>query len=150
MRGRPGTGRSSKRAKKSTRSKTARTRTGRTAAKKAKVPAKKPAKKKAVRKTAAPARKKSTARKSPAAKTSAKRTAKRAPRGARKETFGEGNYTATREIRDQETGFVRRNKNRITSIGEDVAAALEGHEGEEPKEAGEEAHSHSHSPDDEG
>ncbi|HEX4156959.1 MAG TPA: hypothetical protein VHY79_00660 [Rhizomicrobium sp.] len=151
MRGRPGTGRGSKSAKKSTRSKTARVRTGRAAAKKAKSPAKK----KATRKTAAaPARKKltakrSTARKSVAKKTSAKRSVKRTPRPARKEVFGEGKSTASREFRDQQTDFVRRNRNRIESLGEETEAALEGDEGPEPEEAEEEAGSRGHSEDDE-
>jgi hypothetical protein len=159
MRGRPGTRRGSKSAKKSTRSKTARTKTGRAATKKAKAPAKKakapakktPAKKKPVRKAAAaPARKKPTARKPAAKKTVAKRSTKRTPRSARKEVFGEGNYTASREFRDQQTDFVRRNRNRIESPGEEAEAALEGNEGPKLEEAEEEARSHSHSPDDEG
>jgi hypothetical protein len=151
MRGRPGSRRGSKSAKKSTRSKTTRAKTGRVAIKKAKVPAKKKAKRKT---TAAPARKKSTARKSTARKsaarkTSAKRTTKPTPRATRKEVFGEGNYTASREFRDQQTDFVRRNRNKIESLGKEAEAALEGGEHEEFEEAEEEARSHSHSPNDE-
>jgi hypothetical protein len=162
MRGRPGTRRGSKSAKKSTRSKTARSRAGRAATKKAKAPAKK----KAARKTsAAPVRKKSTARKpaarkstarksaarkSAAKKTSAKRSTKRTVRPVRKDVFGEGNYTASREFRDQQTDFVRRNKDRIEPLGEEAEAALEGAEGSELEEAENEARSHSHSPEDEG
>jgi hypothetical protein len=156
MRGRPGTRRGSKGAKITTRSKTARARTGRAATKKA---PKAPAKKKATRKTAAPARKKAApkkavarktaARKSVAKKATAKRTTRRAPRATRKEVFGEGNYTASREFRDQETAFVRRNRNKIEAMGEEAEAALEGDEGEELEQAEEEARSHSHSPGDE-
>ncbi len=148
MRGRPGTRRGSKSAKKSTRGKAARTRTGRAAVRKsAKKTTKKkaPAKKKITRRAAAPGRKKSAAKKSPARKTGAKRTAKRA---ARKEVFGEGNYTASREFRDQETNFVRRNRKKIKSMGEEARAALEGNEGEELEAAEDEARSHSHSPGD--
>ena len=109
--------------------------------------------KNASRKTvAAPARKKSTGRKAVAKKTTAKRTTKRTPRAARKEVFGEGNYTAAREFRDQETNFGRRNRQKIESPGEEVKAALEGdegNEGEELEHAEEEARSHSHSPDEE-
>lgn len=145
MRGRTGTRRGSKATKKSTRSKAARARTGRAATRKAtkKTAKKAPAKKKVTRKTAAPARKKSAAKKTPPRKTGAKRAAKRA---VRKEVFGEGNYTASREFRDQQTGFVRRNRRRIESMGENAEAALEGDEGEQLREAEEEARSHSHSP----
>ncbi|HEX3666780.1 MAG TPA: hypothetical protein VHU23_16260 [Rhizomicrobium sp.] len=77
-----------------------------------------------------------------------KRATKRTLRGARKEVFGEGNYTASREFRDAQTGFVRRNRNEIESMGEKAEAALEGDEGEELEEAEDEARSHSHSPGD--
>ena len=90
-----------------------------------------------------------TARKSPAKKVVAKRTTKRTPRAARKEVFGEGNYTAAREFRDQETGFVRRNRNKIASLAEEAESALEGEEGEELEEAEDEARSHSHAREDE-
>jgi hypothetical protein len=161
MRGRPGTARGSKSAKKSTRSKSAPAKTGRAATKKATKKAAKKAltKKKVTRKTAAPARKKSIAKKSVAKKSVAKKSAikkivakkqtvKRTPRTARKEVFGEGNYTASREFRDQETKFVRRNKSKIESMGEEAEAALEGAEGGELEQAEEEARSHSHSPGD--
>ena len=151
MRGRPGTRRGSKKAKKSARTKTTPAKTGRAATKKAKSPVKKKVAKKSA---AAPTRKKttarkSTARKSAAKKTSAKRFSKRVPRTARKEVSGEGNYTASREFRKQQTDFVRRNKNRIETLGEEAEVALEGAEGEELEEAEEEARSHSHSPADE-
>jgi hypothetical protein len=157
MRGRPGAERGSKSAKKSTRSKTTRAKTGRVATKKKKTPAKKaPTKKtkvkmkKAVRKiAAAPTRKKSAAKKSPAKKAVAKRTTNRAARTTRKEILGEGNYTASREFRDQQTEFVRRNRGRIEQLGEEAEAALEGDEREELEEAEDEARSHSHSPDEE-
>jgi hypothetical protein len=152
MRGRPSTRRGSKGAKKSTRTKTTRAKSGRPATKKAKAPAKK----KVARKTpaAAPARKKVTAKKSAAKKSTAKkvtakRPTKRTPRTSRKEVFGEGNYTASREFRGQQTKFVRRNRDKIESLGEEAAAALEGEEGAELEAAEDEARSHSHSPGDE-
>jgi hypothetical protein len=123
MRGRPGK-RSTKSAKKSTRTKTARAKTGRAGARKA---AKAPAKKKAARKAAAPGRKKSAAKKTKAVKKTTKRTA----RPSRKEVFGGGNYTASREFRNEETDFARRDQ------------------GTELEEAEEEAGAHSHSPGDE-
>ncbi|HEY3638565.1 MAG TPA: hypothetical protein VGK90_10480 [Rhizomicrobium sp.] len=150
MAGRPGARRGSKSAKKSVRGKTARARTGRVATRKA---AKAPAKKKAAKKAAVPARKKIVAKKPVAKKSAAKRkSAKRAtkptPRAVRKEVFGEGNYTAARDFRENETRFVRRNRNKIEKLGKDAEAALDGDEGEELEAAEEEARSHSHSPGD--
>jgi len=146
MRGRPGTRRGSKGAKKSTRNKATRAKTGRSAIRKVKAPAKK----KAARKAAAtPARKKSTAKKSGVKKTSAKRITKRTPRSSKKEVFGEGNYSASRDLRDRETDFVRRNRNKIESPGKEADMVLEGDEGEKTEELDEEARSRSHSPGDE-
>ena len=141
MKGRPGTRRGSKGAKKSTRSKTTRAKSGRPAAKKAKAAAKKKVGRKT---TAAPARKKSTAkkstaRKSGARKVTAKRATKRTPRTSRKEVFGEGNYTASREFRGQQTKFVRRNDDKVESLGEEAEAAVEADEGTELEADEEEA-----------
>jgi hypothetical protein len=92
------------------------------------------AKRKTGRKRSAPARK----------KTGRQTTARgRTPARARKEVFGEGNYTASREFRSEQTGFVRRNKNRIPQMGEEAAKALDSSEGEDLRQAEDTARSHS-------
>jgi len=78
------------------------------------------------------------------ARRSTKATSKTGGRSrVRQDVFGEGNYTASREFRQEQTGFVRRNKNRIPEMGEDAAKALEGREGNELRQAEESARAHS-------
>jgi hypothetical protein len=84
-----------------------------------------------------------------AKKTTARKTARRSPGAPRKEVFGEGNYTASREFRRGQTNFVRRNRNKIPKLGEAAETALEGGEGRELEEAEDRGRSHSHSPDEE-
>lgn len=98
------------------------------------------------RKTKAAAKRK-TGRKASARatkKTSRKTTSRSAGRGRqRKEVFGEDNYTASREFRRDQTGFVRRNRDRLPEMGEEAAAALDGSEGNELRQAEDTARSHS-------
>ncbi|HEY2444833.1 MAG TPA: hypothetical protein VGI20_03750 [Rhizomicrobium sp.] len=68
-------------------------------------------------------------------------TARRAPA----EVLGEGNYTAAREFGRAETGFVRRNRNKIARLGQAAETALEGDEGKTLEDAAGRAASHSHS-----
>jgi hypothetical protein len=118
-----------KRAKKS-KKKTKAKRTVRRTAKKAKV-TKRPAKRSKAKHAKAPVRK-------------AKKAAKPARKAVRKEVLGEGNYTASREFRDAETNFVKKNKARIPAMGKAAEKALEGPEGDDLRHAEEEAKSHSH------
>lgn len=151
MRGRPKTRRASKGARKSTRRKTGRSkaarsksaRTKRAKSRKAPTARRKTARKSVSRRKAAS--KKSATRKSSARKTTARRAAPRSPQSTRKEVFGEGNYTAARDFRRDETSFVRRNRNRIPELGEKAAEALDGPEGRDLAEAEAEARSRSHS-----
>jgi hypothetical protein len=125
------------------------------ARKKKKSPARaKPAKKRRVavkRKTAKPARGKKVAAKSTAKRGKVKaRKAKPAPRKSKpakkKDVIGEGNYTASRNFREQETAFVQRNKRRIPKLGKEAEQALEGPEGKDLMAAEAEARGHSHAP----
>ena len=104
------------------------------------------------RKTSKAAAKPKTARRAGAAKkkassksaSRAKNALRASGRGrARKEVFGEGNYTAAREFRRQQTGFVQRNKSRIPEMGEQAAQALEGAQRADLREAEDIARSHS-------
>jgi hypothetical protein len=144
MRARAGKGRKTNKTKKRTksarpaRSKTAKTKTRKAVRSRA---TKSPARKKAARKAAprkTPPRKAATAK--------SRRTPRRKPA---REIFGEGNYTASREFREDQTGFVRRNKNRIRAMGEQAEAALDGKEGADLEAAEDRARSRSHSPGDE-
>jgi hypothetical protein len=101
-------------------------------AKKAKKPVRKVASKKPVRKTAA---KKAPVKKAPAKKAKKSR-----------EVLGEGNYTASRRFRTEETAFVKRNKAKIPAMGKAAEAALEGPEGKDLLAAEAEARSHAHMP----
>jgi hypothetical protein len=56
---------------------------------------------------------------------------------------GEGSYTASRHFRTAQTGFVQRNRGRISRIGKEAEAALEGGEGDVLRGAEEEARSRS-------
>lgn len=57
---------------------------------------------------------------------------------------GEGNYSAARRFRKDETAFVERNKDKIPGMGKDAEKALEGKEGKALREAEDRARSHSH------
>jgi hypothetical protein len=139
MKGRPGKGRKTK-----SRSKAAKATRGRSSkskkASKSRKTSKTAAKRKTARKQAAPGRKKA-GRKKASAKTARSKT----PRGRQSgDVLGEGNYTASREFRRQETGFVQRNKDRIAERGEQAAEALERSEGSsELRQAEETARAHS-------
>lgn len=126
-------GRSGKARKTKGRSKAAKAARGRSSKSKKSSKTRKPAKAAAKRKTG---RKQATPRKKTSRKTSSRGR-------ARKDIFGEGNYTASREFRRQETGFVQRNRNRIPKMGEQAAEALESDEGRELRQAEETARSHS-------
>jgi hypothetical protein len=108
--------------------------------------AKKPAKAKTAKrtKTKAPARK----AKAPARKANAKALAFKAKatkaRRKRKEVLGEGNYTASREFRKEQTDFVTKNRNRIPTMAKEAEKEIEGPQGDELREAEEEAKSHAH------
>ncbi|MGH6889680.1 MAG: hypothetical protein ACREHF_10870 [Rhizomicrobium sp.] len=157
MKGRPGKRRASKGARKSTRkagrsksarSKAARSKSARTKRTKragTRKTTKAAARKKTARRSAGSSRRKTAAKKSGARKSTARKATRRP--GARKEVFGEGNYTASREFRREQTGFVRRNRNRIPKLGENAKQALEGPEGAALEQAEDEARAHSHSPD---
>ena len=125
---------------------------------------KSPAKKRAVRRSAKPARGKKPAAKRAKtktrktkvrkAKTKARPVARKAKKAApvrkkavRKEVLGEGNYTASRNFREQETAFVKRNRSRIGELGKEAEATLEGPEGQDLLAAEAEASGHSHAPD---
>lgn len=88
---------------------------------------------------------KGSARKASASKVGKKRLRSSQPR-RRKEAFGEGNDSASREFREDETKFVQRNRDRIPAMGEEAKQALEGDEHEALEAAEERARSHSHSP----
>lgn len=119
--------------------KTARTRPVKARARKtAKSPARKLARKKTARKQTLPTPRKAVARSS--------RARQKSPRPAAKEVFGEGNYTASREFRREQTEFVKRNKSRIPSLGRAAEAALDGEEHDALDAAAERARSHSHAP----
>ncbi len=83
------------------------------------------------------------ARRGPAKKAK-KKKARGASKGRRKEVFGEGNYTASREFDKAERTFVKKNKGRIAKLGKDAEKALDGPEGDDLREAEEEAASRSH------
>jgi hypothetical protein len=125
---------------------------------------KSPAKKRAVKRSAKPARgKKPAAKRAKTKKTKARKAktkarpvarkakaARKAParkKAVRKEVLGEGNYTASRNFREQETAFVKRNRSRIGKMGKEAEAALEGPEGQDLLAAEAEASGHSHTPD---
>jgi hypothetical protein len=137
MRGRTGKGRKAKKRTKSAKSPRGRTVRARTASRKAK----------------SPTRKKSLARKKSERKSQSRKPAARkartSSRRGRKDVLGEGNYTASREFRKDETAFIRRNRDRIPAMGEEAEAALEGNEGAALRPAEDRARSRSHSPGDE-
>jgi phage protein D len=137
MRGRPAKGRKTKRKAKS----------GTKAAKSSRTRSTKSKKASKSRKTSKAAAKRTTGRKRTAParkKASRKTTAQRSARGRRREdVLGEGNYTASREFRRDQTQFVMRNEDNIPEMGQQAARALDGSEGNELRKAEESARSHS-------
>jgi serine kinase of HPr protein (carbohydrate metabolism regulator) len=125
-----------KRAKKS--KKTKAKRTVRRTAKKAKA-TKRPGKR-----TKAKAAKRAPVNRAKAPVRKAKKAAKPVRKAARKEVIGEGNYTASREFRNAETSFVKKNKARIPAMGKAAEKALDGPEGDDLRHAEQEAKSHAH------
>jgi hypothetical protein len=108
------------------------------AAKKAKLASKA---KKAKKATKAKARKKVPARRAAAKK--AKRPAAKATKAKRKsnkskDVIGEGNYTAARNFRKNETAFIDNNRNTIARKAKEAEAAIDGPEGAELERAREE------------
>jgi hypothetical protein len=107
----------------------------------------KPAKKRRAtpkRKPVKLAPKKKTAKKPAKARNTKPAARKAARKPARREILGEGNYTASRNFREQETAFVTRNRSRIGKMGKEAEAALEGPEGKDLMAAEEQARAHSH------
>lgn len=111
---------------------------------KAKKPARKATKTKARAKPAKRPAKTKTVKKTVAVKKPVKKT--RAAKPKSREVLGEGNYSASRRFRKEQTSFVKRNKARIASMGETAEAALEGSEGDTLRAAEQEAASHAHLP----
>jgi hypothetical protein len=74
--------------------------------------------------------------KRPAAKKAAKKASKR-PKS--KDVIGEGNYTASRNFRKEETSFIRNNRAEIAAKAKEAEAALAGPEGDELRRADEES-----------
>ena len=101
----------------------------------------KKAKKAVVRK--APKRKTAKKAKRPVAKKAAQKAAKRPAAKARKaktgEVIGEGNYTASRNFRNEETAFIRNNREEIARKAKEAERALDGPEGDELRRADEES-----------
>lgn len=64
------------------------------------------------------------------------------PESEGQDVYGEGNYTASRNFRRAEEGFVRRNRRDIPKMGKEAEDALEGPEGNELNAAEDEARSH--------
>ncbi|HEY8948607.1 MAG TPA: hypothetical protein VIM56_06960 [Rhizomicrobium sp.] len=113
---------------------------------KSKRPATRKAKKSKKAKKAVKVRK---AAKRPAAKKAKRPAAKAKKRAApkarkTKDVIGEGNYTAAREFRRDEEAFVRANRSRIPEMGKAAERALEGPEGDDLREAEQEARAHGH------
>jgi len=82
----------------------------------------------------------------PAKKCEGKRTgaARKSFSPRSKEVLGEGNYTAAREFRENQTNFVQRNKSQISELGKQAERALDGSEGNELRRAEAETRSHAH------
>lgn len=101
----------------------------------------KKAKKAVVRK--APKRKAAKKTKRPVAKKASKKAAKRPAAKARKaktkDVIGEGNYTASRNFRNEETSFIRNNREEIARKAKEAERALDGPEGDELRRADEES-----------
>lgn len=131
--------------KKSSRAKPAKAKKRPAKAVKAKKPARKATKTKAKAKPAKrPAKKAKAVKKTVVAKKPAKKT--KAAKPKTREVLGEGNYSASRRFRKEQTSFVKRNKAKIASMGEAAETALEGPEGDTLRAAEQEAASHAHLP----
>jgi tRNA/tmRNA/rRNA uracil-C5-methylase (TrmA/RlmC/RlmD family) len=61
-----------------------------------------------------------------------------------KDVIGEGNYTASRKFDKDQTAFVQRNKPMISKLGKEAETALDGPQGNELRQAEDEARSHAH------
>jgi hypothetical protein len=113
----------------------------RPAAKAKKTKKAKKAKKAVVRKV--PKRKAAKKAKRPVAKKAAQKAAKRPAAKARKaktgDVIGEGNYTASRNFRNEETAFIRNNREEIARKAKEAERALDGPEGDELRRADEES-----------
>ena len=95
--------------------------------------AKRAAKPKKAKKAAAPKSKSKKAIKKPAKK-KVKAAAKKAParkaaKKASKKTIGEGDYAASRAFLKDQSGFVAKNKAKISGLGKEAEKALDGPEG---------------------
>jgi hypothetical protein len=104
----------------------------------------KKAKKAVVRK--APKRKPAKKAKRPVAKKTAKKVAAKRPakkarktKAKTKDVIGEGNYTASRNFRNEETSFIRNNREEIARKAKEAERALDGPEGDELRRADEES-----------
>jgi hypothetical protein len=113
---------------------------------KGKRPAAKAKKRKKTKKAVArkaPKRKAVKTAKRPAAKKAAKKAPKRPAAKARKaktkDVIGEGNYTASRNFRNEETSFIRNNRAEIAAKAKEAERALEGPEGDDLRRADEES-----------
>ena len=82
--------------------------------------------------------KKAKKAKRPVAK-KAKRPAAKARKAKTKDVIGEGNYTASRNFRKEETSFIRNNREEIARKAKEAERALEGPEGDELRRADEES-----------
>ena len=105
-----------------------------------KAPSKKAKKaKKTTRKAARKAAKKSKKKTVKAARKAApqKATKKAAKKAAKKkkQIVGEGDYQASRTFLKDQSGFVKKNKDKIPELGKEAEAALEGPQGDALREA---------------
>ena len=98
--------------------------------------------KRRARKTGRPPRTGARKQASGAKRATARRRRTAQAEGKGQEVLGEGNYTASRNFRRAEEGFVRRNRRNIPKMGKEAEAAMEGPEGQELNEAEDEAKSH--------
>ena len=105
-------------------------------AKKGKKTARKAAKKvakKSKKKTVKAARK--AAPRKAAKKPALKKAAKPAKKAKKKQIVGEGDYQASRAFLKDQSGFVKKNKDKIPELGKEAEAALEGPQGDALREA---------------
>ena len=102
------------------------------ATRKAKKTAKAPARK-ATKKSAKRPAQKATGKTRAVRKAPARKTAKRAAR--KKQTVGEGDYTASRAFLKDQSNFVEKNKANIPGMGRAAEEALDGREGDDLRNA---------------
>jgi hypothetical protein len=97
----------------------------------------KPAAKKAKKTRKAAQAKKKTPAKRAVAKKAKRPAAKKAKKAKRKtkDVIGEGNYTAARNFRKAETGFIDRNRATIARKAKEAEAAIDGPQGAELEQA---------------